>query len=608
MTEVRSVKEGGGSGLFATKDYKAGDVIVAEEQPLIRLAPISCADEERLLANWAACDGEKKAGVLCQTDGTAAKKKAAAPAAAGKAKKGSDDEKRCPTFWGSIDVPEEVPDESKGKFRGLVQAAMCYAVLERAKLPEEERKEKEKLLLELYCPPKDPSEEEKSLVQMSKLALDLMKTKATKDGSELKEILCTGDDGEETLQKVMLIYACNAFEGGRVYEAISRINHSCDPKAVVKVGSSSSGCRRGTGDDDRQAVVAATDINAGEEITISYLGELLYADRAVRMLTLADTKYFACRCTRCATAKDVAASIPCSFCHPRDDGTKMLDEDVQYDDEQTVHYMCPMPPKETASDSDDDPSGVVYQCESCLKSFSVTLSDDDRGNGNDNGNDDSPSEIFKTANSVSEKVLAFFQDKYASKSVSGRQKQEAAGVAAGKDDEEGDMDEDLEREVLEESLRGACVAFLGARHWTTNLLLLNHLDVSLQEYHAELLDPSSDGGGFGGGGGEPDLERVAEFVDLLQRLYRFSDGLQLQLHPGHLLSDVTIGVARALVGLGDAKSQKYGSEWLDKVEDYVQLFESEGIQRVVGTLKVAHLRGKNDGKPKAKRQKMSRNR
>jgi hypothetical protein len=77
----------------------------------------------------------------------------------------------------------------------------------------------------------------------------------------------------------------------------------------------------------------------------------------------------------------------------------------------------------------------------------------------------------------------------------------------------------------------------------------------------------------------------------LQRIERFVKGLQLGLHPGHLLSNVVVGVARALVSLGDSKSQKYAADWLDKIDmDYVQQFESDGIQKVVATLKGAWQR------------------
>ena len=67
----------------------------------------------------------------------------------------------------------------------------------------------------------------------------------------------------------------------------------------------------------------------------------------------------------------------------------------------------------------------------------------------------------------------------------------------------------------------------------------------------------------------------------------FVESLKLKLDPGHLLSDVIIGIGRTLVSLGDVKSQKYGAEWLDKISDYVETFESEGRQKVVSKLRVA---------------------
>lgn len=85
---------------------------------------------------------------------------------------------------------------------------------------------------------------------------------------------------------------------------------------------------------------------------------------------------------------------------------------------------------------------------------------------------------------------------------------------------------------------------------------------------------------------EERMDLIAESIDSLERVVRFVDGLGLRLHMGHLLSDAIIGVARALVGLGDVKSQKDGSEWLDKIhDDYVVHFESEGMQRVVVVLR-----------------------
>jgi hypothetical protein len=97
----------------------------------------------------------------------------------------------------------------------------------------------------------------------------------------------------------------------------------------------------------------------------------------------------------------------------------------------------------------------------------------------------------------------------------------------------------------------------------------------------------------------PDMDTVAQAVDLLQRLYCFEEGLALELDKGHLLADVTVGVARALVCLGDVKSQKYAAEWLAKISEYVEIFESDGIKKVVETLGQAWQR-KEEERPTKK--------
>ena len=96
----------------------------------------------------------------------------------------------------------------------------------------------------------------------------------------------------------------------------------------------------------------------------------------------------------------------------------------------------------------------------------------------------------------------------------------------------------------------------------------------------------------------PEMGDVAEAIDSLQRIERFMQSLQLHLDPGHVLGDVVIGVARTLVSLGDVKSQKYGAEWLEKITDYVDKFESEGRQKVVAALKVAWTKHDESAEPK----------
>jgi hypothetical protein len=98
----------------------------------------------------------------------------------------------------------------------------------------------------------------------------------------------------------------------------------------------------------------------------------------------------------------------------------------------------------------------------------------------------------------------------------------------------------------------------------------------------------------------PEMEEVAEAIDSLERVHRFVESLNLKLHPGHMLGDVIIGTARTLVSLGDVKSQKYGAEWLDKITDYVNKFESEGRQKVLSALSTAWKENRRDDKDESK--------
>ena len=50
---------------------------------------------------------------------------------------------------------------------------------------------------------------------------------------------------------------------------------------------------------------------------------------------------------------------------------------------------------------------------------------------------------------------------------------------------------------------------------------------------------------------------------------------------------------RILVSLGDVKSQQYAAEWLEKLDEggaFIENFENEGMQKVIGALKVAWQR------------------
>ena len=135
-------------------------------------------------------------------------------------------------------------------------------------------------------------------------------------------------------QKVMLIWACNAFSGARIYERTSRINHSCDFNAIISPKSPV--------ETEVQVVRAVCTIAQWDEINISYLGSWTYADRRVRRERLKRDKYFECQCDRCrrdGAEGDVAASIPCTQRHER--VGRFLEEEVQYDDDNEVLYTQP---------------------------------------------------------------------------------------------------------------------------------------------------------------------------------------------------------------------------------------------------------------------------
>jgi hypothetical protein len=140
---------------------------------------------------------------------------------------------------------------------------------------------------------------------------------------------------------------------------------------------------------------------------------------------------------------------------------------------------------------------------------------------------------------------------------------------------------------LVEELFHLSSSVLGARHWCTMLLSLQVLEQSLASLHATMLFSHQQDEGA-----EPlDLVQLAECIDSLQKLWTYFDLLQLKAHPGHVLSGVTIGVARTLVSLGDVKSKTYGAEWVEKIESYIQQgYEGESMTRVVETLKSAWLK------------------
>eukprot|EP00977_Amphora_coffeiformis_P020263 scaffold8028_cov165-Amphora_coffeaeformis.AAC.12 len=504
-------------GVFATKAYTTGSVIWEEKEPLLILAPTSTSQETSLIA---------------EIDTKSHSKRISSPT-----------KNKEPSLWLSINVPPEVPESYHGTFKGMVQAALCWTVLYQDK-QHDEAKEK---FLKLYSPSvKEPSKGEATIVDVAKKALKYL----TDHGVVAK----TGNN-DKLLLSVMFIWTCNSFEQGRVYETISRINHSCNPNAIVKA------------DGDGQRIVAAAPIAVGDEISISYLGMLLWVERDVRREYLQQTKHFTCACNRCSdlTEPDLAAAVPCFQCHERTG--RQLDEDTQYDDEQTVQYVSPQ---------QQDDGAVVYSCTAC--NTRVLSSDEDYV------------KYVTAGQKVVVKVTKFLRDYDARQS---RRESDEEG-----DDDDEDDSEEVQDEMLDQHIRMAS-SVLGAKHWTTNLLLLLQVDRSLQSLHGAMLtaDPKSS---------SPDLDSIAATVDSLERIVRFVQGLGLKLHIGHLVGDVIVGLARALVALGDTQSQTYAAEWLDKIStEYVQRFASPGLQKVVQSLRSAWQQPNEKGrsKPPAKKAK-----
>lgn len=509
MTEVRPAGDDGSLSVFATQSWGIGDVILKEEAPIVVLSPSSAEEEQALLSLMTNAPSSKNRSNKAKSKGS---------------KKKSNKCTTTTTLYRWVHPPSSVPDAHEGNFRGMVQAAACFSVLHQPEQVQEK-------LLQLYHPKSPPSADEHIILQVAKDAMQFIQKQAKPDSPLYKIAL----ERPELLTNVMLIWSCNAFQGGRIYQEVSRINHSCNPNAVVVEPTA---CAQKTGQLALTLTVkAAAAISPGEEITISYLGLFLYADRNVRQEQLLRNKHFTCTCSRCANDKDFAAAIPCPSCHKRHG--RYLDEDIQYDDDQTVHYCTPPP--------DNKSILTTCACDHCHESTTLP----------DTGDPNHPLRLVQT---VSDKVLNYLQDREHAKS-------------SADDDDGNTMAGEWEEQLLQ-----LASTVTGSKHWTTNIMMLLQLDRILQNQHSTMIL----------NGTQPDMSEVAEGIDSLERLCSFANGLSLKLHMGHVLSNAVIGVARTLVTLGDTKSQKYAAQWIGKIKsDYVDHFESEGMQKVVDTLFVA---------------------
>ncbi len=588
MTEVRSTNNQN-LGLFATKTFQPGDIIL-EEDALFTFSASSKEQKETIRSQFktyatkisSSKSAKKSSKKSVSFDDTKLQRKYDDD-------KDDDDDNTTANstkhfLSDLISIPSEIDSEKyANKFLGMITAAVTYANANNTSTSNDTALtvESKTKLLELYAPSSSLSENkghetnkyEKGVVELATKAISLLKENMIESSSLYAFI----KDNEQECIQVMLIWACNAFQGGHVYNITSRINHSCDFNAVICTTSSTGG----ETDDTRQIVKAACEIKPKDEINISYLGSYTYADLYQRRHILQTDKFFDCHCTRCvceesfgestgssdscsnAIIGDVASSIPCTSSHPRFSG-RYLEEDVQYDDDDdnVVHYAVRnYSVKSVKADEKMYVSkiGGVSKCVSLTPVYSAT--------------------IDKTVDRVINHLDAMERNAGPNTSTSY--------------DNHGEMAEMTER------LLSLSYSVLGSKHYCTNLLLLQNLGKTLSGLNSTMMcnsmqtDKKRKRGknGDSTSATEVDLTEVAESIDMLERCYKFINGLKLKSHPGHLLGNVTIGISRVLIGLGDVTSMKFGAEWAEKVEDYFACgFDDCGMIKVVTTLKNAWKR------------------
>ena len=495
MPEVKTSKNQG-LGLYASEKYEPGDIIL-EELPLFtfhpqnveQLSSIQSQFKTSSLKNGVDSSFTKKKDVDAKTDSSVS----------------LDD-------LNFLDVPSTIENCKRSKFKGLVTAAATYVISSNISTTTKEK------LLSLYSPTiSDDCDEsnkyEEGIIKLVSAAISFLQEN-TIPSTPLHIFV---HENRDECSKIMLIWACNAFKGGHVYEIMSRVNHSCDFNAIISLSTSSS--KEGDGC-DKQCVKASNVINPGDEIFISYLGTYTYAGMTLRKKMLSEDKYFDCQCSRCSNEEfkgDLASCIPCIQCHERLNG-RYLDEDTQYDDddENKVNYASPRGVGED----------VKYFCEKCGDDKSYRLK----------------SSLSTTIDKTIDRVIDHLD--------------ECAGVNV-----HNNTDETTNEEMAEMTERLLCLSYsvLGSKHYCTNLLLVQSLAKKLSDIHASMLC-SSVGKNDNKKGSNKDVNKetglgvditdVAECIDLLERCFTYTHSLDLNSHVGHLLGSVTIGVARVLVGFG----------------------------------------------------------
>jgi hypothetical protein len=658
--EVKSMKEGQ-QGLFATKRYQPGDVIL-EEAPLFTFAPPPTTASSNCKSNSSnsssnssnssdsSSQGSWKQSIRSQfqNDCFAQKKKS------NKEKSAKQSAMTTVGVLGfvSSSIPSSIHENHHAKFIGMITAVIVYAMAtSTASSPTSTiaTADTDKLL-SLYHPSVHDSdnnddnsttkqmkkkehehEHEQAIVQLAQQAYIYLHSK-TLPSTPVHSFIhnpTTTEKQEHPVHpqkqlclKLMLIWTCNSFQGGHVYHTMSRINHSCDFNAVITLppqplpshdssnknnNRSNKNSNKNKNNNNAQIVKAASTIEPGDEIHISYLGSCTYVGYDMRQSLLAQDKYFDCRCTRClhdCKIGDAASSIPSILHHERSAGCgRYLDEDVQYDDGDgdgdsgvTVHYAMPKQILNVDNDNVGGHHGKQQQNEQDeeeIRYVPTTTQCD----GLKTQKGETSFALPATLHTTMEKTIRTIMTHL-------------------KQCENNDDNDNNDEELVEMTERLICLSYsvLGSKHYCTNLLLVKSLGYKLSSMHASMLFSSSSSSSSSSNikidsskttssktSSAPalaiDISDIAECIDLLERCYTFINGLKLKSHAGHLLGNVTVGVARVLVGLGDVKSMKFGSEWVQRVQDYFESgLEGDGMAEVVLTLLNAWQRlGNDDG-------------
>jgi hypothetical protein len=552
-------------GLFATIDYNEGDVILTES-PIVVLSHLLDTSSS----------GQKPAMASATSVGEVIRsqfKDASFKDVKASSKKDDEGtrEKNKASPIKDIYLPKTITDKLNSSFhsvdaqvkklRGMILAAATYA----AYPPSDD--DSKKKLFELYHPSIESEvkvdEESQQALDLAKLAVESCKELAAPDTS-LDNLLNSTDAKESTevLLKAILIYSCNAFEGGRIYYQLSRVNHSCNPNAVVVEGDTT----------DVSVLKAACTIKKGSEITISYLGKELYAGYPIRQRKLRIEKHFVCMCTRCtglngeevsskstSVSLDLASRIPCPICHPRT--SRYLDEDLMFDEDEDdlqISYAL--------AENGMTPEERRLYCISCGGLTSVNVD----------------GSVRKKKEGMTIKYMCMAEEKVFDRIDSNK--------FSAAEEYESNNEQDVDRSLLQMAM-----ATCGAKHWTTHILSLAVIEETLANLQSTLLsiDPEEDENMM-----EDVFSDIAECADGCEKAFEYAKSLRLNLNPAHLLFDYVLGLSRTLVGLGDAKSQKYGSDWIARVEDYANKFEGEATRKVVFAIKNAWTRDDNTGNTK----------